>query len=187
MNGRPCVSVSNSPRKWHAATPCSLAALAPPRLSSTPLALGRLSNCPPRALCMLTPIGHGPRYLYVRPMILRPLPLVLTDEASNYIRRAMFNLKRSTSGNSPKIPGSVAVFAISPMCMVGNKIPPDGVYTICMSNKMEYELNTFDYYRYDDEIIEAHPSFIQENKSRLLSVWSKVSNSIESSSGLYFL
>ena len=68
VNGRPCVSVSNSPHKWHATTPCSLAALAPPRLSGTPLVLGRLSNCPPRPLCMLTPIGHGPRYLYVRPI-----------------------------------------------------------------------------------------------------------------------
>ncbi len=40
--------------------------LAPPRLGGTPFALGRLSICPPRSLCMLRLIGHGPRYLYVR-------------------------------------------------------------------------------------------------------------------------
>ncbi len=55
VNGSPWAGRSNSPRKWHAATPCSLAGLAPPRLGDTPLALGRLSNCPRRAQCMLTP------------------------------------------------------------------------------------------------------------------------------------
>ncbi len=34
--------------------------LAPPRLSVTPLVLGRLSNCPPRALRMLTPYRPWP-------------------------------------------------------------------------------------------------------------------------------
>ena len=67
VNGSPWAVRSDSPRKWHAATPCSVAALPPPRLSGTPLALGCLSNCPPRAFCMLRLIGHGPRYLYVRP------------------------------------------------------------------------------------------------------------------------
>ena len=81
VNGRPCASVSNSPHKWHAATPCSLAALAPPRLSGTPLVLGPLSNCPRTWAAHATPIGHGPRYLYVR---LNAMKVQWIEKDANY-------------------------------------------------------------------------------------------------------